>query len=71
MSRSKRDQRGKRINGEIWGHDCYQVNGGKVFADCGGERIGAPNAKKGAKKHVSRLRRIEDKAIIKSETLSA
>ena len=67
MSRSKRDQKGKRINGEIWGHNCYIVNGGKVFPDAGGEPTGSPIHKRYAKRLVSRLRRKEDKKIIKSE----
>lgn len=57
MSRSKRDQKGRRINGEIWGHGDYQVVGGKVYPVCGGEPVGSPKSKKGAKADVSRIRR--------------
>ena len=67
MSRSKHCQRGKRINGEIWGYDCYQISEGKVFPDCGGEPVGSPSHKRYAKQRVSRLRRQEDKKITRSE----
>lgn len=57
MSRSKRDQKGRRINGEIWGHGCYKVVDGKVYPDCSGEPVGSPKHKKHAKAEVSRIRR--------------
>lgn len=57
MSRSTRDQKGRRINGEIWGRNCFQVAEGKVYPDCGGEPVGGPGHKRWAKSQVSRLRR--------------
>lgn len=67
MSRSNRDQRGRRTNGEIWGRGCFKVADGKVFSDCGGEPVGSPGHKRSAKQEVARQRRREDKKIIKSE----
>lgn len=62
MSRSKRDQRGSRTNGEIWGYNEYIVGpGGKVYAECGGSEVGSADRKRDAKKGVARLRRMKDK----------
>jgi hypothetical protein len=63
MSRSKRDQKGRRVNGEIWGHDCYQVADGKVYSVAGGDLVGSPAAKKWAKTHVSRIRRRQERKL--------
>jgi hypothetical protein len=57
MSRSKHDQKGCRINGEIWGRGCHKVVGGKVYPDCGGEPVGSPKNKKHAKMSAARMRR--------------
>lgn len=65
MSRSYRDSKGKRLNGEIWARDFFKVYRGKVYPLCGGEPWGGPKLKKHAKLRVSRLRRLEDKKIIK------
>lgn len=68
MSRSYRDKRGKRINGEIWGYGEFQVaENGKVLPVITGTPVGSANRKKNAKKEVSSLRRLKDKQIIKDE----
>ena len=67
MSRSKRDQRGKRINGEIWGRDDFIVTSDKVYPRAGGEYVGCPDSKRYAKKQVRRARRRQAAEIIKSE----
>lgn len=59
MSRSNRDQKGRRVNGEIWGHCCYKVVNGKVYPMAGGEPVGSPGHKKSAKRAVVRIRRRE------------
>lgn len=68
MGRSKHCQRGKRVNGEIWARGCYQVVHGKVYPDAGGEPCGGPSHKRDAKREVARLRRRQDKKLIRSET---
>jgi hypothetical protein len=57
MSKSYRDHRGKRINKEILGRDCFAIAGERLIARCGGEAIGDPRGKRYAKRQVSRLRR--------------
>ncbi len=66
MSRSKRDQKGKRINHEIWGRSDFVVTADKVYPRAGGEPVGCPDNKRYAKKQVRRLRRRQAAHIIKS-----
>lgn len=64
MSRSKRDQRGKRINGEIMGRNTTRILDGRMIYECGGEDVGSAARKMDAKKRVSRQRRLDDKRIV-------
>lgn len=64
MSKTYRDAKGGRLNGEIWCFGLYSVNQGKVY---GTDPWGGPKHKYFSKRHVSRLRRREDKLIIKKE----
>jgi hypothetical protein len=66
MSKSYRDQRGKRINNEILGRDCFAIAGERLIARCGGEVVGAPRGKRDAKRQVSRLRRRVDARLTNS-----
>jgi len=67
MSRSYRDQKRRRVNGEIWGRNCHKVVNGKVYPDCGGEPVGCPSHKRWAKALVARARRREDHRICNSD----
>lgn len=64
MSRSRRDQKGKRVNGEIWGRGCVQISEGKAYPTCGGEPVGSPEQKKWAKAVAVRLRRRAQRAVV-------
>lgn len=64
MSRSKGDQRGKRIAGEIIGRSTADVVGGRMVKRCGGEEVGSPLGKIEAKRRVVRKRRREAISII-------
>lgn len=62
MSRSNRDQRGKRTSNEIWGHNEFFVaEDGKAYPVVGGSEVGSADGKRGAKKAVAHLRRMRDK----------
>jgi hypothetical protein len=63
MSRSKKDQRGKRIDGEI---TTARVIGDKLVRDTWEER-GGPRGKRSAKREKSRASRRVDKKIVESE----
>ncbi|PZR93499.1 MAG: hypothetical protein DI537_10290 [Stutzerimonas stutzeri] len=65
MSRSKRDQRGKRTNGEIMGRNTTRVVDGRLVYEVGGEDVGSPARKADAKQRVSRQRRLDDKRILR------
>ncbi|WP_046868828.1 hypothetical protein [Microvirga massiliensis] len=60
MSKSYRDRRGKRINKEIRGRDCFAIAGERLITRCGGEAVGNPRGKRYAKRQISRLRRRVD-----------
>lgn len=61
MARSKRDQRGKRINGEITGRIGQVVIGEDgYFARSHGDNVGSPNGKRDAKRAVGRARRRQE-----------
>lgn len=71
MSRSYRDSRGKRINGEIWGYGEFKVSEtGKVLPAITGSPAGSALRKRDAKKEVSSLRRLKDKELIKEGLVS-
>ncbi len=65
MSRSKRDQRGKRINSEIMGRSTTRIIDGRMIYEAGGEDVGSPSGKLDAKQRVSRQRRLDDKRILR------
>lgn len=66
MSRSKRDTRGKRINGEIAGRGTTRVVDGRMIIEAGGEEVGSAVRKRDAKQRVSRQRRLDDKRVIRA-----
>jgi hypothetical protein len=58
MSRSRGDQRGKRINKEIMGRGCFDVTEtGRMIKRCGGEEVGSATSKRSAKQEIGRIRR--------------
>lgn len=68
MSDSYRDQRGKRVNGEIWGRGEYSIGpGGKVYPAIGGSEVGSPMRKRDAKSGAARMRRREDRRLERSD----
>lgn len=71
MSRSKGDQRGKRINGEILGHSSFDVTDtGRMIKRCGGEEVGSPNRKRDAKQELGRIRRRRLNRLARVESLA-
>ncbi len=68
MSRSKRDQRGRRINSDL-----PRIGGARVIEDhivSYGDEIGSPNGKRDAKRDVRPSRRRCSKRLV-SRTLSS
>lgn len=59
MSRSKGDQRGKRLANEISGRSAFSVIEGRLIKRIGGEEVGSPLRKREAKSEVVRMRRRE------------
>jgi hypothetical protein len=69
MSRSKRDQAGKRINGEIMGRNTTKVVNGRLIIKIGGDDVGSAERKKDAKRTVRRQRRLDDKRVIRNSEI--
>lgn len=67
MSRSKRDQRGKRIAGEVWGYFEFKVIGDRLVPVGGGTEVGGPRQKRIAKREAVRMRRRANKAVTSRE----
>lgn len=66
MSRSRRDQRGKRINGELFGRGEFAVTpNGKIIARVGGSEVGSQLRKRDAKRDATRMSRRVNKSIIR------
>lgn len=71
MSRSRSDQRGKRIAGEIGGRGAFAVVDGRLIRRCGGESVGSPARKRDAKDQATRMRRREGDRIARTSEKDA
>lgn len=65
MSRSRRDQRGKRINREL-GRD-QKIVGDRIIKDYGWEPMGSPASKAKSKHTARRMQRRIDKTLCTQE----